>query len=361
MKAAAKKMEQAEQELKANESPKKSQGDAVEKLKAAIQKLESMMQENVSKDDALAFDELREKQFALRKELDKLMQNDEVKKQESANSAMDSANRKMQEAENNLDQKRSGPAEKNEDEAKQKLDDAKAALEEKLNEYVQLQQEKMLLHMETELNKLKDRQEDAHKATEDVDVKVTARGRVTSELKREIGKIASAQAEIKKISESLIEALKTGSYPSFLRSMEWTDRDLEEINKLISGRDPDTGEYTRNLQQDVIKRISRLTEAVRRERERVSKQRKKPPGPPPKGPPPPAKLVKKLAELELMKLEQIEMNEKLNTLKQTSPNLKISELSENQRKVFERLSHREGELKTTWDTLSEEISKALGG
>lgn len=360
---AGEKMKQAQEQMSQNQNSQPSQEDAIKALQKTIDDLEGIMKESVSKEDSRAFDELRERQHELQQKLEELMEsNEEVKKNDKAKTPMGGAKKKMEAAENKLDQKRSGPAQEDQQEAQEQLDQAKKALEEKLNEYVDMQKEKLLLHIASELTRLVEKETQALNATRDVDLQIRAKGRLTSSLRREVDKVGETQAEVKKISDKIIEALKTGSYPGFAMQMNWVDENLAEIKRLLDDREPDTGANTQDLQQEVIDMCGRLAEAVKREAERIPKKKSGGGGGSGDPPPPrPSPIVNKLAEMELMRLEQMEINRKIEQIKKANPNAKRDEMPEAQRRIFERLSHRQGELKTTMDNLRKELEASVGG
>jgi hypothetical protein len=263
----------------------------------------------------------------------------------------------MQKARNELNRQNSPEAEKAQEEAQEQLEEAKQALEEELNQYVQEQQEQMLVQVEERLRFMKKKQLEVNEETLKLDLEVRQRGDWSSALKNRGRALYGDQDEVKKASDETVEALKTGNYGGFTKNMEIIQRLLLDIMGAIEGRD--VGEGTQISQLEVIEKIDRMIGAVEGERKRLAEQRQgqqqqqQQPGQPGAQP-----LVSKLAEMELVYEEQKSLGNKIRRLTEMSEGMDRDELPDYYRRLFERYSTEQRDLKTIWDDLRKQIPGA---
>jgi hypothetical protein len=126
----------------------------------------------------------------------------------------------------------------------------------------------------------------------------------------------------------------------------------------IEGRD--VGEGTQISQLEVIEKIDRMIGAVEGERKRLAEQRQRPPQQQqnPQGTPGAQPLVSKLAEMELVYEEQKSLGTKIRRLTEMSEGMDRDELPDYYRRLYERYSTEQRDLKAIWDDLRKQIPGA---
>jgi hypothetical protein len=259
----------------------------------------------------------------------------------------------MQKARQELNRQNSSEAEKDQKEAEEQLEEAKQALEEELNQYVQDAQEQMLVQVEEQLKLMKKLQLDINENTIKLDLEVRQRGDWSAALKGQARALYRSEEEVKKACDETVEALKTGNYGGFTKSMELIQKLLLEIMSSIEGRD--VGEGTQLSQQEVIEKIERMLGAVEGERKRLSERRKNQQQPGEAGTPPPTPLVSKLAEMELVYQEQKALGAKIRRISEMSEEYDRDELPDYYKRLYERYAAEQAELKKIWDDLRKQI------
>jgi non-homologous end joining protein Ku len=70
----------------------------------------------------------------------------------------------------------------------------------------------------------------------------------------------------------------------------------------------DTGEFTQKMEQDVIDALKEMIEALKKKQQEMKDSKNKPP--PPGGQPPPQRLLDLLAELKLIRSQQVAVNKR---------------------------------------------------
>ncbi|MDC1142847.1 hypothetical protein OAU50_07120, partial [Planctomycetota bacterium] len=244
----------------------------------------------------------------------------------------------------------------------EKLKEAEEQLEEEINQYVQSQQEQMLVQVEENLEAMRKQQMSAHDDTIKIDLDVRKRGKWNNALRRRVkgpGKLYSQQEEVKKLCDETVEALGTGQYGGFTRNMRLIQSLLNDIMSNLDGRNPEVGEPTQMDQLEVIGKIDRMREAVEGERKRLAKERQKneeeQEGGGGQGQPQPEPLVSKLAEMELVYSEQKALGQKVRNLNERTKGMSRDEMPDYYKRLYERYSKEQAELKEVWDDLREQI------
>ncbi|MCA8919997.1 MAG: hypothetical protein KDB32_13030, partial [Planctomycetes bacterium] len=290
-------------------------------------------------------------------QLDEFNKNPQNSENQQAQKAAQEAQRAMKKAREDLNKQDSSGAEEEQKKAEEKLQEAEQALEEELNQYVQSQQEQMLVQVEENLKLMKQKQLEVNDDTVDLDLKVRQRGDWNRALKTQGKKLYRDQEEVKKAADETLEALKTGNYGGFTRNMELINKLLIQILGQVEGNE--VGEGTQLDQGEVIEKLDRMLNAVEGERKRLAKKREQgdqgdqpPPG---QGQPAPEPLVSKLAEMELIYEEQKALGEKIRNLGDSAEEYNRDNMPDYYRRLYERYSAEQSELKKAWDELRKGI------
>jgi hypothetical protein len=262
----------------------------------------------------------------------------------------------MKQARENLNRQNSSEAEQAQREAEEKLAEAEQALEEQLNEYVQGQQEQMLVQVEQHLKAMKEKQLKVNDSTIELDLFVRQRGDWSRSHRMQGKKLWGEQEEVKKLADEALEALKSGNYGGFTRNMELINKLILEIMGEIEGNN--VGEGVQLDQIEVIDKLDRMINAVEGERKRLRdrrQQQEQQGDQPPQGQPAPEPLVSKLAEMELIYEEQKALGDKIRNLGEMSREYNRDNMPDYYRRLYERYSAEQAELKSAWDDLRRQI------
>jgi hypothetical protein len=360
LKQAEEEMKKAADELREGKTgeSKQNQQNAIEKMDRAIEKMQEAQNDSISEEERRKFQELEERQKDLEKRMEEFNKDPQSADNQQAQQAQQKAREAMQRAQQQLNKQNSPQAQKEQEEAEKQLNDAKKALEEKLAEYVAAKQEQMLVQVEENLKLMKKNQLAVNESTQKLDLEARQKGgNWDMVMRRARNKLYGEQEEVKKTGDDTLEALKGGNYGGFTRNMELIQKLILVVMGQIEQNPPEVGEGTQLDQAEIIEKLDRMLGAVEGERKRLAEARKNNneanPG---QGQPPPTPLVSKLAEMELVYEEQKSLGEKIRNLGEKSKGYSRDELPEYYKRLYERYSSEQSELKKTWD----ELRKAIG-
>ena len=212
------------------------------------------------------------------------------------------------------------------------------------------------VEVEQNLKAMKDKQLEINGDTIDLDLEVRQRGDWSGALKRQGKKLFRDQEEVKKLADETLEALKTGNYGGFTRNMELINKLLMGIMGEIEGYN--VGEGVQLDQLEVIEKLDRMINAVEGERKRLKENREQQQSgeqPPNQGQPQAEALVSKLAEMELIYEEQKALGEKIRNLGEMAREYDRDSMPDYYRRLYERYSAEQSELKKAWDDLRKSI------
>jgi len=304
----------------------------------------------LSDEDKLKLQELKQRQLDLRNQLDGMKDT----LPEELKPLLDKASGHMENSQNQLHQESPDSAAMEQKKATDAIKDAEDKLENQLKKYRDKENDQLLIHVESELQKLRSGQIEVNQQTNEADLR-RMEGQPMS--RRDWSSIKNQQATLARTADSLAEKLQLGNVPIFGQILKGVGRDMDKVRDLLS--DQDAGEYTQDLQNEIIIRLDDLIEALRNERKRRTNDGQDPPQQTdPDGKQPEPRLVPIPAELKMLLKRQEYLRSKHQRFMDRFPEVKDrSQMSDTQRRIYERLSQEQGENAGYLDSLLDTLFK----
>lgn len=256
-----------------------------------------------------------------------LQQLTEPKAQQPLQEALDA----MRQAEEKLQQKEN--AELQQEQAEQKLQETKEQLEKKLNQYKNIQNEKLLLHVEQELTILREKQAQLNLRTAEITPTTT---------RRELRNFVSEQNTLRQNALDLSKKLLEGNVPIFGNILQGISQDMHRVGESL--KEQDLSEYTKDLQQEIIIRLDDLLDALRKEQQRRQNKGEDPAQQQDQNGQSEPRLVPLPAELTMLLKRQEYLRMKHENFRAKFPDLENrAEMTDAQRRIYERLAAEQNE------------------
>ena len=353
-------MQQAGEQLSQGQRSEASsqQSEAQQSLQEALEQAEEALaqaQQNASRPqaDESKRNELAERQQDIRERTRQLMQRLRDLQRPRGTDPLQAAERSMQRAERSLQEDDLAAAEEAEREAEKHLEEAERELQEEEERYEDLRQEELLYRVREELMAMRERSTALESEVARIDRERGGETRIPRRLRPDV---ARASDEAKAIGEANSEALtklEEDSSPVFPWLLEKNGDDLERIADELSGRVPETGEFTQFLVADVVGRYSQLLDALeeevdRRRKEQEQKQQQDGQQGPQQDPP--QSLIPPVAELVLLQKLQEDLIQDMRGLRARSDEVG-EEMGAARRRLLERMGHYQEEVFELFDTL----------
>lgn len=299
-------------------------------------------------------DEQRQIEEKLRDLMQRMRDRQQKKGQEQGSSAQRSMNRARQQ----LDDGEADAAQQSEKEAEKNLEEMEKKLREEENRYESLRSEEVLFRMKERLEDLRRRASALHDGITQVDVDRAGAERLSRHLRPRVQQLSADAGAISRDNEELRAKLAEEDSPTFPWVLEKNGADLASLRELLASRDPDTGEFTQVLADDVVTRYARLLKSLDDELRRRAEALKRPQEDAPQqdggGRP---SLVPPVAELLLLKSLEQDVLEDVRTLRLDQRDRPEAELLDARMKLLERLGHRHADLTEMFDRLVNQNSE----
>ncbi|OHB72723.1 MAG: hypothetical protein A2W23_04215 [Planctomycetes bacterium RBG_16_43_13] len=238
------------------------------------------------------------------------------------------------------------------DKALEDLEQARKDLEEQKNELEGLENDELLVKLETELKKIIASQEVINKTTVDMDgIKKTKGGFERSELikLKQLAKQQDALTETLAIIQKRLDEEEVWAFAHVVASVIG---DMKSSAELVGGGQ--TGDYTQLLQTDIIKRLQDLVDAFKDEREK--KKKKGGGGGGGGGGKPP--LVPDIVQLRMLRTMQRDILKRTEGFKQTFGK-EGEDLDPLEKQILRRLTSEQGKLGDLMKKFTEKFEKSL--
>ena len=243
------------------------------------------------------------------------------------NNPNDQAQRKVEEAvpdqreaEKNLDKNKRDDATKNQDDAITKLAEAIKELEKRLKQLREKEMLKKLEDLERRVAKMLRLQIEVYEATKQIDGQIKKNNNQPSTANRQ-----RAAIEAEKEHEIVVEADRAlrllegeGTAIVFAGILSLVRKDMETIQQQLNRTE--VGGDTQLIEEQVIAQLKQMLEALKKAKQDLENP---PPPPPPGMPPPPSdpkkNLVQIIEQLKLLRLQQLQVNERTVAFGKRSP------------------------------------------
>ena len=248
------------------------------------------------------------------------------------------AQRRMEQAQEDLEKaKREGAAE-DQEQAIRDLETAKAILEELLRQLREEERAEYLKRLASWVQKMLTEQKLVLDRTEHFDKVPKADRTHTHEVNT--AKLAARESEIIKTADkTLLLLYEDGTAMAMAEAVSIARTDMVSVTERL--QQADTGTMTQTLEKDIIAMLEDMLEAIKKEQKKLKEQKGKP-GQPQQGKPGDESLVDKIAELKMIRLLQIQVNNRtkrcdllVETKEETAESMyqEVSKLAERQKRI----------------------------
>ena len=268
MQEAEQAIEQAQQELQQGSQSRAAnrQQQAADATRKARDEMARNRPPSEQQKDEMA--RLAEEQKQLEDEIARLAELLEKRQDKRPSQSARSAEQSAQQAQESLKQNDSQRADQEQQEAEQKLKETAKQLQKERDRYQDLRQEELLFRIGEELNRFLEQQKPITVATGEAGKQVESGTRMTRPMRRSLNQLGDQERELAGKLRFIYEALAQEGSEVFAHVLQLSERDLLDVHERLGAREPDPGEYTRVLQQDVEDRTQRLISALDKERQR---------------------------------------------------------------------------------------------
>jgi hypothetical protein len=227
------------------------------------------------------------------------------------------AQKKIQEAidgqkkvEDNLNKDKREDASKKTDDVIAKLEELKKDLQKRLQQRREEELERLLANLQARCQRMLAMQIEVQSGTKRVwSVILTLENQKPSRAEEQTSQqLSNREGDIVKEANKTLQLLSSeGSAVAFAMSLENVRDDMANIEKRLDKYDD--GEFTQQMEQDVIDALKEMIEALKKAIQ-DNKDKKNNPKPSQQGPQPPQKLLDLLAELKLIRSQQVQVNKR---------------------------------------------------
>lgn len=361
MQRAAQAMQRAQQSLERGEqaSAAEQQRQAADELQQAEQALRRARGMNEEQEQQL--DALAEEQKKLEEDIMRLAREVEERKNRAASQALQQANESSRRAHEAMERPDPEEADQQQEQTEQALERAKEALEEERDRYMDLRQEELLFKIREELEQFLAKQVAISQQTLEASRELEDGARMTRPLRRRLNELADREQELVARAGFMSEALSKEEEVVYSQVLASIGDDLTDVARRLGGTQPNPGEYTRTVQQDVQDRLIDLIEALKREQQRRqdeqqqqqqqqqggrNQQARKP-------------LVPFRAELQMLKRLEQDILRRLDRMQQLVKSAGADGVSDTDLMLIERLGHRHAAITRTFLELKAQLEEAM--
>ncbi len=196
------------------------------------------------------------------------------------------------------------------DDAIAKLEELKKELERRLRQLREEELERLLANLQARCERMLAMQIEVQAGTRRVYsvIQTLPDKRPTRIEEQQSQQLSSREAEIVREANRTLQLMSAeGSAVAFALSLEMVRDDMKVIEQRLDRYD--VGEFTQQIEQDVIDALKEMIEALKKKRQEMQQNRSNPPQPN-NNPPPPQRLLDLLAELRLIRSQQLQVNKR---------------------------------------------------
>lgn len=196
------------------------------------------------------------------------------------------------------------------DDAIAKLEELKKELERRLRQLREEELERLLANLQARCERMLAMQIEVQAGTRRVHsvIQTLPDKRATRIEEQQSQQLSSREAEIVREANRTLQLMTAeGSAVAFALSLEMVRDDMKVIEQRLDRYD--VGEFTQQIEQDVIDALKEMIEALKKKRQELQQNRNNP-SQPNNNPPPPQRLLDLLAELRLIRSQQLQINKR---------------------------------------------------
>lgn len=301
---------------------------------------------------------LRDEVLKLQNKLDQMKDKTGNKNADKASKSSASAGQKQSKASSQMSQGEQSGAQKSEEEAEKDLQEALDNLENLQQQMEQQSKNEQLFQIEQELKKMLSVQKDVLNKTQEIEKQRPGADQpLPRRAKLMVKQVFGEQLQLSDATKAIVKKLEDA--PVFQWVMTTTQNDMNEAAARLDKED--SGALTQEIQEDVIRKLGDLIEALRKERTKPQQQQQGGGGGGGGGKQP---LVPPLAELKMLMIMQKQVN--LQTKKIDDDVSKArkegkTDLSKDQRDKLRRAAVKEGEISRITNKIADELGSGGQG
>jgi hypothetical protein len=196
------------------------------------------------------------------------------------------------------------------DDAIAKLEELKKELERRLRQLREEELERLLANLQARCERMLAMQIEVQSGTKRVYsvIQSLPDKQATRVEEQQSQQLSSREAEIVRDANRTLQLMSAeGSAVAFALSLEMVRDDMKVIEQRLDRYD--VSEFTQQIEQDVIDALKEMIEALKKKRQELQ-QNKNNPSQPNNNPPPPQRLLDLLAELRLIRSQQLQINKR---------------------------------------------------
>jgi hypothetical protein len=235
-------------------------------------------------------------------------QNQPMPQSEQARKRIQEAIEAQKKVEDELKKNQREPASKNTDDAIAKLEELKKELEKRLRQLREEELERLLANLQARCERMLAMQIEVQSGTKRVYSVVSSLEdkKPTRAEEQQSQQLSTREGEIVKEANRTLQLLSAeGSAVAFAMSLENVRDDMTIVEKRLDKYD--VGEITQNTEQYIIDALKEMIEALKKKQQEMKENKNKPQPP---GQPPPQRLLDLLAELKLIRSQQMQLNKR---------------------------------------------------
>jgi hypothetical protein len=349
MNKAGKQMDQ-----KDNKSAQENQDNAKKALEEARKELDKLTQRELTEEQKRKLEQLKERQRELEEKLKKMTEaTAKIPEKKSADS-MSKAGDSMSQTQQSQQKQDTQQAQKDSEQTEEHLEKAMEDLKEAERQYAQQLQEEQLQQIENTIQDLVTKQEAINNETTRLDGVKKKDGDLGRKEQLDVRKIAAQQDELKKTAEEMRKKIEDEGSQVYTWVLETCRDDMGNIAEEL--RKQEVGEYTQEVEGDVLGRLKELVSALQKERGRRKKQQQQGGGGGGKGP-----LIPDIAELKLLRTMQVQLKQKTERFGKDSTGQAVKELDPIQKAILARLRAEQGHIAQLTRNFTDKMKEKMQG
>lgn len=249
----------------------------------------------------------------------------------------------------------SGSQDSSED-AEEDLQEAMDNLDQLQQQMQQQDQQETLFQIEQELKKMLGAQKKLLVDTQEIEKQ---RPSPTEALPRrarlQVRKVHDDQRGLADATKVIVKKMEEEGVIVFREVLQWAVDDMGEAAVRLDKEQ--TGTLTQNIQEDILKQLSDLIDALRKERNRKQQQQQQGGGGGGGGGP----LVPPLAELKMLQIMQKDVNRRTQRIDQAVAQSEEKDLTATQKDELRRMAQKEGKIAGLTKELANSLEQQGGG
>jgi hypothetical protein len=296
---------------------------------------------------------LREEVERLRPKLDKMADQTGSRNAQKARQSTESASRNQSQASSQMSQGQQSGAVSSQEEAEEDLQEALDNLQEMQKQMQNQSQQEELFQIEQELNKMLAVEKNLLQRTQQVEVQRPGPDKdLPRRAKIQCNAVQKEQGTLAQSAGAIVKRLEDA--PVFQWVLQTTTDDMNETSRRLDKEE--TGLATQEIEEDVIKKLGELVDALRKERKEKQQQQQKGGGGGGGGGGKPP-LVPPLAELKMLRIMQRDVNARTKRVDEQVVKTPEKKLTNDMKETLRRTAQKEGDIARITEKMAKQLEE----